>query len=153
MLLSFFTTCTSFEKLCLSYLDGLVLQSTQHACCSDFASSLNAWLALEGYPVSLCFGRNDETVLLIIIFQVNPFQLQSCIFAEKIYFFLSDTMLGDKWVYRIEAVSLDYKRYKQPQNKNFATYKYTHKQNDQQIAASYPWLFMSGSSWLTTCDN
>ena len=26
-----------------------------YACCRNFASSLNAWLALEGYPDSLCF--------------------------------------------------------------------------------------------------
>ena len=51
---------------CLSSQLVLVLKScvsaslmdwfcSQYACCRNFASSLNAWPALEGYPDSLCF--------------------------------------------------------------------------------------------------
>ena len=48
-LLCFFITCTYISANLLDWF------CSQYACCRNFASSLNAWLALEGYPDSLCF--------------------------------------------------------------------------------------------------
>ena len=48
-LLCFFITCTYISANLLDWF------CSQYACCRNFASSLNAWLALEEYPDSLCF--------------------------------------------------------------------------------------------------
>ena len=48
-LLCFFITCSYISANLLDWF------CSQYACCRNFASSLNAWLALEGYPDSLWF--------------------------------------------------------------------------------------------------